>query len=146
MTVEEAAAHLRTMLLDAGFRLDRPDPGLAWEVFKQFLLVPVESAGGRECEEAWFEACEGRQGGGPGYFDFVRQFLQDTDGGAEWHEQITAHFTCPPEARLGIPEGGSVGVDLTKIPASFGAVEASKAFEAGRRYAGWSFEVRIDAC
>jgi hypothetical protein len=29
VTVDEAAAHLRQMLLDAGFRFDRPDPRLA---------------------------------------------------------------------------------------------------------------------
>jgi hypothetical protein len=147
VTVDEAAVHLRQMLLDAGFRFDRPDPTLAWEVFKQFLTVPVESAGGRECEEVWFEACDGRQDEGwPGYFDFVRQFLQDTEGGAEFHEQITAHFTCEPAARVGIPAGGSVCVDLAELPDAFVAVESAAAFQAGLGFAGWSFEVRVDAC
>lgn len=147
MTVEEAAAHLRQMLLDAGFHFDRPDPSLAWEVFKRFVAVPVESAGGRDCEEVWFEACDGRTAEGwPGYFDFVRQFLQDTESGAEYHEQVTAHFTCEPTARVGIPEAGSIGVDLAELPAAFASVEASPAFRAGVGFAGWSFEVRVDAC
>jgi hypothetical protein len=147
VTVDEAAAHLRQMLLDAGFRFDCPDPALAWEVFKRFVLVSVESAGGRGCEEVWFEACGGRPAEGwSGYFDFVRQFLQDTDGGAEFHEQITAHFTSEVTARVAIPAGSSVGVDLAGLPDAFAAVESSPAFQAGLRFAGWSFEVRVDAC
>jgi hypothetical protein len=135
------------MLLDAGFRFDRPDPALAWEVFKRFVFVPVESAGGRAYEEVWFEACDGRHGEGwSGYFDFVRQFLQDSEGGAEFHEQITAHFTCEPTARVGILKGSSVGVDLAKLPGSFAAVESSPAFQSGLGFTGWSFEVRVDAC
>jgi hypothetical protein len=147
VTVDEAAAYLRQMLLEAGFRFERPDKALAWEVFKQFVLAPVESAGGRDCEEVWFEACEGRpERGWPGFFDFVRQFLQDTENGNEFHEQITAHFACDSSARVGIPEGSLVGVDLTALPESFAAVESSPAFEAGLKCAGWSFEVRVDAC
>jgi hypothetical protein len=147
VTVDEAAAHLRQMLLDVGFRFDRADPALAWEVFKRFVAVPVESAGGRECEEVWFEACDGRTSEGwPGYFDFVRQFLQDTERGNEFDEQITAHFTCEPTARVGIPEGSMRGVDLSKLPEAFAAVESSPAFRAGLEFASWSFEVRVDAC
>jgi hypothetical protein len=116
-------------------------------VFKRFVAVPVESRGGWACEEVWFEACDGRTAEGwPGYFDFIRQFLQDTAAGAEFHEQITAHFTCEPTARVGIPEGSSVGVDLAGLPESFAAAESSPAFEAGLGFAGWSFEVRVDAC
>src|SRR5262249_4672253 len=106
-----------------------------------------ESVGGRECEEVWFEACDSRQERGwPGYFDFVRQFLQDTERGAEFHEQITAHFTCAPTARGGIPEGSSCGVVLIRLPEAFAAVESSEAFKVGLGFAEWSFEVRVDVC
>src|SRR5262249_61893702 len=84
VTVDEAAAHLRQMLLDAGFRFDRPDPALAWEVFKRFVAVPVASAGGRGCEEGWFEACDGGAGGGgAGHVGCVRGVLGDAEGGGE---------------------------------------------------------------
>jgi hypothetical protein len=147
VTVDEAEAHLRQMLLDAGFDLNHPSPALAWEVFKGFVAVPVESVGGRTCEEVWFEACDGRwKQGWPGYFDFVRQFLQDSEGGAEFHEQITAHFTCAPDVQLGIGEGSTRWVDLGDLPASFRQVEESAAFKAGARFTRWAFEVRIDAC
>jgi hypothetical protein len=143
VTVEEAEAHLRQMLLDARFDPARPDPGLAWEVFKRFVDVPVESGGGRECEEVWFEAGDGDPAKGwPGYFDFVRMFNQYTEDDAVWHEMITAHFGCPPEARLGLQ--GSVHADLGDLPAFFRAVKASASFRAGLGYAGWSFEVSVD--
>lgn len=147
MTVDQAATYLREMLLDAGFRFDRPDPVLAWGVFKRFVAVPVDSAGGRACEEVWFEACDGRPAERwPGYFDFVRQFLQESEGGVAFHEQITLHFTSEPTARVGIPEGSSVGVDLAEPTDSFAAVESSPAFRVGCGFTGWSFELRVDAC
>jgi len=82
---------------------------LAWKVFKRFAVMPVDSTGGRECEELWFEASDG----GPerdriGYFDFVRQFLQDTKRESEFHESITAHFTCDASVQLGLGEASGL--------------------------------------
>jgi hypothetical protein len=146
VTVDEATDRLRQLLLDAGLDIARPDPALTWQVFKRFAIEPVESAGGRECEEVWFEAGDGDPANGfPGYFDFVRQFLQDTEAGAEFHEQITAHFTCPPGVRLGL-RGSIAAEDLADLPAFFRAVEASASFRAGLAFSGWSLEVRVDAC
>jgi hypothetical protein len=147
MTVDEAAGRLREFLLDAGFDFARPNPALAWEVFQRFAAEPVDSAGGPWCEELWFEASEGDPvNGSPGFFDFVRQFLQDTEQGAEFHEQITAHFSCDPGVRLGLRQTTVHAEDLTDLPAFFRAVEASASFRAGLAFAGWSFEVRVDAC
>jgi hypothetical protein len=146
MTVDDAADRFRQLLLDAGFDFGRPNPALAWEVFKRFAGEPVESAGGRECEELWFEASDGDPVNGfPGFFDFVRQFLQDTERGAEYHEQITAHFTCAPGVELGL-RGTLLAADLADLPAFFRAVEGSASFRAGQAFAGWSFEVRVDSC
>lgn len=123
-----------------------PTRFLAWELFKRFATEPVESAGGRECEELWFEAGDGDiVNDSPGFFDFVRQFLQDTERGAEYHEQITAHFTCEPSVQLGLRET-LLAADLANLPAFFKAVEGSEAFRAGQAFPGWSFEVRVDAC
>jgi hypothetical protein len=106
----------------------------------------VESAGGRACEELWFEASDGDPvTGSPGYFDFVRQFLQDTERGAEYHEQITAHFACGPGVRLGL-RGTIHAENLADLPAFFRAVEGSESFRTGQSFGGWSFEVRVDVC
>ncbi len=146
MTVSDAADKLRQLLLDAGFDFAHPNPLLAWEVFKRFVTEPVESAGGRECEEIWFEAGDGNLVNGfPGYFDFVRQFLQVTERGAEYHEQITVHFACEPSVQLGL-QGTIHAEDLTNLPAFFRAVEGSESFRAGQAFSRWSCEVRVDAC
>lgn len=142
--IDEAEAHLRQRLLDAGFAAAHPDPALAWEVFKQFVEVPVQSGGGRECEEVWFEAADGNPAEGwTGYFDFVRMFNQYTENDACWHEMITVRFACPPEAQLGLR--GSIHADLNDLPAFFRTVEESDSFQAGLGYSGWSFEVRVDS-
>jgi hypothetical protein len=144
VTIDEAEAHLRQMLLDAGFDATRPDPALAWEVFKRFVVVPVNSGGGRECEEVWFEAGDGDPANdSPGYFDYVRMFNQYTENDAVWHEMITATFHCPTEVQLGLR--GTIHADLDDLPAWFQAVEASDSFRAGLGYADWSFEVRLDS-
>ncbi len=144
MVVEGAAAHLRQMLGEAGFDPARPDPALAWPIFQRFVSVPIESGGGRECEEVWFEAGDGDPAKGwSGYFDFVRMFDQYTENDACWHEAITAHFACPPDARLGLRD--SVHADLSDLPAFFREVERSASFRAGLAYSGWSFEVSVDS-
>jgi hypothetical protein len=146
VNVEEAEAYLRQMLIDAGFDPTHPNPALAWEVFQRFAGVPVESGGGRECEELWFEAGDGDPvKGWPGYFDFVRFFRQYTEDGAVWNEMITAHFSCEPGVQLGL-RGTVSAADLADLPAFFRAVEASPSFRAGLADSGWSFEVRLDAC
>jgi hypothetical protein len=61
----------------------------------------------------WFEAGEGDPVNGfPGYFDFVRQFLQATERGLEYHEQITAHFTCEPGVQVGLQATTSIKGDI----------------------------------
>ena len=60
----------------------------------------------------WFEAGDGDPVNGfPGYFDFVRQFLQATERGPEYHEQITAHFTCEPGVQVGLQATTSIKGD-----------------------------------
>jgi hypothetical protein len=146
MTVSDAADRFRQLLLDAGFDFTHPNPLLAWEVFKRFATEPIESAGGRDCEELWFEAGDGNlMNSFPGYFDFVRQFLQETEQGAEYHEQITAHFTCEPSVQLGL-RGTIHAEDLANLQTFFRAVERSESFRAGKAFSGWSCEVRVDVC
>ena len=137
MTVEEAEVHLRTMLLDAGFDFTRPDVALAWEVFKQFAVVPVESGSDREGEVIWFEAYGGdSERGRRGYFEFVRLFSQFTEADAIRHGMITLHFECEPEAYLGLWD--IIPADMADLPAFYRAVESSQQFRAGLAFSGWS--------
>jgi hypothetical protein len=97
--VNDAADRLRQLLADAGFNSDRPDPTTAWAAFKRFAAEPVDA----QTTELWFETGDGDPASdSPAYFDFVRMFMHYPDDGAEWGEQITAHFTAPPDVRLGL--------------------------------------------
>jgi hypothetical protein len=141
--VDEAADRLRQLLADAGFDPDRPDPTVAWEVFKRFATEPVDV----QTTELWFEAADGDPAEEfPAYFDFVRMFMHYPDDGAEWGEQITVHFTAPPAVRLGMVRGTVQAEHVADPVAWFRAVEASPSFRAGVGYTGWEFEVRIDGC
>jgi hypothetical protein len=116
---------------------------VAWAAFKRFATEPVDV----QTTGLWFEAADGDPSSdSPAYFDFVRMFMHSPDDGAEWGEQITAHFTAPPGAPLGL-RGRSVHAEDVSDPSPwFAAVEASPAYKAGVSFAGWSFEVRIDGC
>jgi hypothetical protein len=141
--VDEAADRLRQLLADAGFDPGRPDPAVAWAAFKRFAAEPVDVL----TTELWFEAADGDPAEDrPAYFDFVRMFMHYPDGGAEWGEQITAHFAAPPKASIGLQGGSVQAEDVANPSAWFTAVEASPAFRAGSGFRGWSFEVRVDGC
>jgi hypothetical protein len=143
MNVNDAADRLRQLLADAGFNPDRPDPITAWAAFKRFAAEPMDV----QTTELWFEAGDGDSASdSPAYFDFVRMFRHYPDDGAEWDEQITAHFTAPPGVRLGLGGRSVQAEDVSDLPPWFATVEASLAFKAGVGFAGWSFEVRIDGC
>jgi hypothetical protein len=143
MTVDEAADRLRSLLKEAGFSPQQPDPKLAWEVFKRFAAEPVDTL----TTELWFEASDGDPStDSPAYFDFVRMFMHYPDDNAEWGEQITAQFTAPPRVQIGLRRGSVGAQDLDDLTSWFTAVESSPSFKTGLKFAGWSFEVRIDGC
>jgi hypothetical protein len=143
MDVNDAADRLRQLLADAGFNPDRPDPIAAWAAFKRFSAEPMDA----QTTELWFEAGDGDPASdSPAYFDFVRMFRHDPDDGAEWGEQITAHFTASPDVRLGLGGHSVQAEDVSDLPPWFAMVEASSSFKAGVWFAGWSFEVHIDGC
>ena len=135
MTVDDAAARLEQLLVNAGFDRQNPDPALAWKAFRQFAVEPLEL----ETAEIWFEA----SGDDPAYFDFVRSFTFENDDAA-WDEHLTAHFTTSSQLNLGTGEDTIHAEDLSDLAAWFAEVEASPVFKAGLVYRGWAFEVRID--
>jgi hypothetical protein len=129
--VDEAADRLRQLLANAGFDPDRPDPAVAWSGFKRFTAEPVDV----QTTELWFEAGDGDLStDSPAYFDCVRMFMHYPDEGAEWGEQITAHFTAPPSVHLRLGRGAVHAEVVTDLPAWFRAVEASSAPAGSSRF------------
>lgn len=133
--VDDAAERLRRLIAVTEFDPAEPDLARVWEAFRRFSA----GAFAAETSEVWFEA----GAGDPPYLDFVRLFNL-SDGGSNWHEMVSAHFTGPPGAGAGTD--GAIHADLDDLLTWFHAVESSPAFWAALAYRGWRFEVRIDGC
>ena len=143
LTLDEAAERLRALLVDEGFDPERPSVELVWSAFKRFSLEPSSI----QTTDFWFEVGEGDPDQNyPGFCDFVRMFMHYPEDGAEWGEQLTAHFTAPPTAQLGFHSGSVTAEDVADPSSWFEAVEASPSFKLGVVFPGWSFEIRIDGC
>ncbi len=130
-----AADRLRSLIAATKFDPAEPDLARVWEAFRRFSAEAFAA----ETSEVWFEA----GAGDPPHLDFVRLFNL-SDGGADWQEMVSAHFTGPPGADVGTD--GAIHADPADLPAWFRTVEASPAFSVALAYRGWRFEVRIDGC
>ena len=135
MTVDDYEAAMRRRLLEAGFDFNRPDPALAWAVFKGFAAEPVE------CHDSYlfWEAASD-------YFDFVREFRHYTESDAVWHEQLTIHFTCSPPDSLGVQQVTVFSRDYPNYEAFFKAVDGRPEFLKGLAFGRWSVDLRVDGC
>lgn len=133
MTVDDYEAAMRRRLLDGGFDFEKPDPALAWAVFKGFAAEPVE------CHDTYlfWEAAND-------YFDIVREFRHHTENDAVWHEQLTIHFTCSPPESLGIQPVAVFSRDYPNYEEFFKAVEGRPEFLKGLAFGRWSVDLRID--
>jgi hypothetical protein len=132
MTVDDYEAAFRHRLLDAGFDFQKPDLALAWAVFKSFAAEPVES------DESYLFWETGHD-----YFDFVREFKQDS-ARAVWFEQLTVHFTRSAPHRLAVEPVVVSSHNYPNYAAFFQAVEQRPEFDNALAFRGWSAELRLD--
>lgn len=91
-------AHLKTMLEEAGLDMTKPNPLVAWNVFKAFANEPVNCAQ----DDDFFFACGVFDFTGENlfYLEFGRQFAIDKDSDDERWEQLHIVFTCKPTKDL----------------------------------------------
>jgi hypothetical protein len=97
VTVGEAEARLRTMLREAGLRLDRLDPEPAWRTFLSFAGEPVEGIGEDPDDDMCLFECgvyDWSDGKGPRFnWGFCRQFIVYSEAGEYDHmEQLHCDF------------------------------------------------------
>lgn len=88
MKYPELEPRFRKQLASAGFAFERPDPAVAWAVFRRFLAEPLEEDAG-----ALVEAGTGSDG--TFFFNLVRQ---SSPGDAFW--QLRLDFNCGMTERL----------------------------------------------
>jgi hypothetical protein len=135
MTTDDYATAMRRGLCEAGFDFDRPDPAVAWAVFKRFATAAVE------CHDSYlfWEAAHD-------YFDFVREFRHYNENGGVWHEQLTIHFTCSAPDSLGVQPVTVFSRDYPDYEAYFNAVETRPEFAKGLGFGRWLVDLRVDGC
>jgi len=128
------------MLTVAGVDETRPNPAIAWEVFKKYVEIPVECARDYLC----FQVGDGRPKSKlGGYFDFYREFEMRGEKGDEpvWFEQVHVGFKIPPKLKLGVGTITLFSLDYPDYLAFFDAVEQSLAFQAGLDFRGFELSV-----
>jgi len=135
MDPSEAEATFRTMLIEAGFTFERPDPAVAWRVFKDFVRRPARCA-----HDGVLFQCGVYDWSGTPLFtlDFVRQFTIDIDDGYDHTEQLHCTFTCPPTKPSSTPRSSLWLEDFANREEFFAAIEALAGFREGVRHAGWT--------
>ena len=139
MKVSQAETRLKTLLAKAGFEKRYPDPGLAWQVFKQFSREAADCAD----DGFLFQAgCYDFTGESLFYLDFVRQFtIEDETGEYDHMEQLHIEFVCPPDPVLEKMQTSLWAYDFDDLDAFFSAVESMQAFQLALMYAGWKCEI-----
>ena len=136
MDPSEAHATFRKMLDQAGFSFDRPDPALAWKVFKSFVRLPVNCA-----HDGVLVQCQVYDWSGKELFtlDFFRQFTIDLDDGFDHIEQLHCTFTCPPTVESRKLKMSLWLENFDGHPENFfAAVESCTEFRRGLQHSGWT--------
>ncbi len=127
------------LLTDAGLDFARPDPRLAWNVFKQYAAEPVF------CEADYLVFQVGDWSAQPGaYLGFVRTFrLPPQDQRGNRFEHLRVEFETDTDG-LGFPAVVRRSFDFSTLAEFFQQVEGLREFEAGVAYPQWSFQVWYD--
>jgi hypothetical protein len=135
MLVTEAEGQLKGMLKAEGFDISKPNPQIAWNVFKSFVQKPVECA-----DDAVLFQCGTFSFTGKDlfYLDFVRQFsIDDEDGEYDHMEQLHCEFTCNPNKELNPLEKNLWSYDFKDLNDYFAAVENLSEFQTAINHQDW---------
>lgn len=130
------------MLDEAGFDFSKPDPKLAWEVFKRFVREPVECAD----DGILFECGVFGSDDSPFTMDFVRQFSYEVDGHYSHMEQLRCGFGCPATSELKNLKKNLWAYDYKTLEEYFAAVENLPEFQIAmsQSKADWTCEVGLE--
>lgn len=127
IATSHALSTLDRMLAEAGFERSRPDPALAWRVFKGFSAVPVAAA----TDGLLFQCGTYAFSGAPLFeFDFTRQFTQEEDGEQVGMEQLALTLYFAPTDELRALKTNLWSFGFASTAEFFAAVEALPEFRA----------------
>jgi hypothetical protein len=124
---QDGASTFKTMLREAGVRLERPDAFATWQVFKEFAAQAVEGVDPEDGDMSLFQWGAYDWGDGKGErfeVDFTRQFSILTPSGDYDHmEQLRCTFFYEPTDTL-----RAFGTGEEWIEDGFGEVESLPVF------------------
>ena len=139
MTPQAAEHELKNLLAASGFDFARPDPSLAWSVFKAFAAMPVE---GVDNGFLWQLGCYDFTGEKLCYLDFVRQFTFYDEGEYDHMEQLHIEFTAEPSPDLLPLERNKWAFDYPSLAEYFQDVEGFPEFQTAIKYTAWKVNIR----
>ena len=121
----ETLSRFDRMLADAGFDRLRPDPAVAWRVFKEFSAVPVAAA-----TDGLLFQCGTYDFTGELLFecDFTRQFTHEEDGEYVSMEQLSCTVYFRPADELASLKAELWSFAFDSPEAYFAAVESLPEF------------------
>lgn len=126
IATSEALSTFDAMLAEAGFDSDRPDPLLAWRVFKAFAGIPVDCAGdGLLFQCGTFDFT----GESLFHFNFTRQFTHEEDGAYAGMEQLGCTVLYEPAGELAAFDMNLWSFDCGSVAEFFARVEAMPEFQ-----------------
>lgn len=115
------------MLDAAGFNENRPDPNLAWRVFREFAAVPVIAADDALLFQCGTYDFTGRE---QFHWNLTRQFSLEEEGEYAGMEQLQLTVLYEPAAELRPLEASVWSSDFESLEEFFAEVEALPEFSA----------------
>ncbi|HEX8211939.1 MAG TPA: hypothetical protein VF584_17315 [Longimicrobium sp.] len=120
-------AHFARMLDAAGFDRNRPDPSIAWRVFREFAAVPVSAADDTLLFQCGTYDFTGRE---QFHWNLTRQFSIEEDGEHAGMEQLQLTVLYEPASELRPLEVSLWSSDCGSLEEFFAEVEALPGFSA----------------
>jgi hypothetical protein len=138
---EDSEQTLRNLLVEHGLNFSAPDPLVAWEAFKQFLLLPIVEEG--ITDGALFQCgVFNFTGANLFHLDFVRQYeYSDADGEYESMEQVHCELMAHPSVDLKRIKTNLWLEDCASLQDFFNQVESLPEFQVAIRHSPYTLDV-----
>lgn len=141
MDPEDSEQVLRNMLVQNGLDFSNPDPLLAWEIFKQFVQLPISQPG---VTEGVLFQCGVFDFTGQDlfYLDFVRQYeFSDEDGEYDHMEQVHCELNALPTSELELINTNLWAEDCDSLQDFCTQVESMNEFQVAVQHRPYTLEV-----
>lgn len=141
MDSEDSEQILRAMLAENGLDFSQPDPLLVWEVFKQFVQLPLSQP---DVVEGQLFQCGvfDFTGNDLFYLDFVRQYeFSNEEGEYDHMEQVHCELTASPTIELKRLQTNLWAEECPSLEDFFRQVETLHEFQAAVQHRPYTLKI-----